>query len=188
MAFTPSFTSTSTGNIATTFNDTSGGGFGGVVSGVTGFLGDNPGVVNGIAGAASDLFSAAGSEQAASNYGKAAAFAGTNEALAQESTRVQQLQEQRQTAQVIGQQEAEVGGAGLAESGTALSLMRSSHEQGALTSALTGVQGTANAVSYAAQQQAYLGQQQAEESAATGKDASGAFSLIGAALPLLALL
>jgi murein L,D-transpeptidase YcbB/YkuD len=77
----------------------------------------------------------------ASNYDIASTLAQQNEAFTAQSTRVQQMQLDRQVTQAIGGQQASVAGAGFASSGSALDIMRDSASQGALAHGVLGQQG-----------------------------------------------
>jgi len=77
----------------------------------------------------------------ASNYDIAGTLAQQNEAYTEQSTRVQQMQLDRQVTQAIGGQQASVAGAGFASSGSAQDLMRDSASQGALAHGVLGQQG-----------------------------------------------
>jgi hypothetical protein len=91
----------------------------------------------------------------ATNYDAAAALAGQNEKFTEQSTAIKELQAQRNIYQTLGTEQADTGGAGLASSGSALDLLRSSASQGALTKAVLGQQGLITEAGYREQQQAY---------------------------------
>lgn len=133
-----------------------------------------------IGSAVQDLGAAAGSKQAAAGYRTAAALAGDNADLEMAATRIQQQQELRAVQRTVGQQQAEVAGAGLASSGSALQLLADSSRQGAITMALTGVQGQIAANGYTQQAQAYMQQAQAADNAAKAQKKGAMFSIIGA--------
>lgn len=90
-----------------------------------------------------------------SEYDQAAVLAGQNEAYTEQSTRVQDLQQQRQITQTIGSQQAGVAGAGFSSGGTALNLMRDSATQGALARGVLQQQGVITEAGYTEQQQSY---------------------------------
>jgi hypothetical protein len=71
------------------------------------------------------------------------------------STAIQAAQEQRQVTMTIGGQKAAVGGAGLAESGSALDLLRSSASQGALAVGTLKTQGQITEAGYNEQAASY---------------------------------
>lgn len=89
------------------------------------------------------------------NYDLAATLAGQNEQFAETSTAIKQQQFDRNIYQTIGGQEADVAGAGFAQSGSALDLLRDSASQGALTKAVAGQQGLIQEAGYTEQQQSY---------------------------------
>jgi hypothetical protein len=113
--FSTSFLGGSGGGLSDkTFTD-----FGGAASDLfSGFLGDQ-----------ADQIKAQGDLAEATSYQEAAGLAGLNEQFAKTQTAVSKTQNQRQIYQTISQQEASVAGDGLAESGSALDLLRSSASQ-----------------------------------------------------------
>ncbi len=137
------------------------------------------GVFSSAGGAISDFFAAEGDKKSAQNYAQAADIADQNAQLAKMSTAIQQAAEQRQLFKVVGGQAADVAGAGLANSGSAIDIMKDSTRQGALTQALTGIQGTINENAYLAQAGAYRGEQQAAETAAKAAQGGGIMSTLG---------
>lgn len=104
----------------------------------------------------------------ATNYDAAATLAGQNAQYTASSTAIKEAQLQRQTTLAIGGQQADVAGAGFASSGSALDLMRSSAEQGALTKAVAGQQGLIQQAGYQEQQQSYETMSAAAKSTAAG--------------------
>jgi hypothetical protein len=132
-----------------------------------------------IGSAVSDLFGAQGSTAAANSYSQASAIAGQNVQLEKQATAIKETQEARQIYQTIGGQQAAVGGAGFAASGSALDLLRSSMSQGALTKAMIQEQGGITENAYAEQQGLYAGLAGAAKSSATGQTVSGITSAVG---------
>lgn len=128
-----------------------------------------------------DLFGSEGATAEANSYNTAAQLAQQNAALTAASTRIQETQTARSVLQTEGTQITDVAGAGFTESGSALDLLRSSAQQGALQESLTNIQGAINENAYAAQAGAYKG-----AAAAANENASantvGAISAIGGAL------
>jgi hypothetical protein len=87
----------------------------------------------------------------------------------------------------IGGQRADVAGAGFAESGSALDLLRSSAQQGALNRAVLGQQGLIQEAGYKEQAQSYTNMSEAatiagnaENKAAEGADIGAAFDVAAA--------
>lgn len=126
-----------------------------------------------IGGAVSDLFSGYGQLQSAKGYAKAAGFAQQNAEIAKQSEAIQELQAQRKVYQTIGGQQADVAGAGLAASGSALDLLRDSAQQGALTVQLTKQQGAINVAGYEAEAASYSSMASAAKAAGTGSILGG---------------
>lgn len=132
--------------------------------------------------AVNDLFSSQGSAAAANSYTGAAALATQNAQLTAESTRIQEAQTARQVSMTLGTQEADVAGAGFTESGSALDLLSSSAQQGALAKALVNTQGAINENSYAAQAGAYTAEAKSANEASSAGVVSAIASVGGALL------
>lgn len=88
-------------------------------------------------------------------YDLAAGLAGQNAQFTKTSTAIQEMQQERELTLGLGRTTADVAGAGLAESGSALDILRDSASQGALTKATLGQQGLINEAGYQEQQQSY---------------------------------
>jgi hypothetical protein len=134
-----------------------------------------------LGGAVSDLFGAMGSRSAAGSYGEAATIAEQNAAIAKESTVIKETQLQRQIYQTIGAQKSDIAGAGLAESGSALDLLRSSASQGALSKAIAGEQGQITVNAYNEQAQQFQAMQNAANATSTAQTIGGVLQLGSAA-------
>jgi hypothetical protein len=128
----------------------------------------------------SDIFGGFGDLAEAGAYGTAARIAQTNAGIAQNSGQIEQLQAARKIYQTVSAQEAQVGGAGLAESGSALDLYRSSMQQGSLTKQLISRQTAINVGSFEQEAAAYQGMQSAAKASAGGSFLGGALGIIGA--------
>jgi hypothetical protein len=113
---------------------------------------------------------AAGDVAEAGAYGEAGDIARGNARLAIVGGQIEQAQEQVKLGQTIGSQKAAVAAGGFASSGSALSLLRSSTQQGLLQQQITGVNSELQAGGYEAQGAA----SDAEAAAATaaGKSAT----------------
>lgn len=120
------------------------------------------GTINSLGGAASDLFSisahhakATGDLIEAQNYDQAGVFARQNEQFTAVSTSIKQAQLDRESYKMIGGQAADVAGAGFAQSGSALDIMRESASQGALTKAVGEQQGLITEAGYEEQAKSF---------------------------------
>jgi hypothetical protein len=102
------------------------------------------------------------------SYQEAAALAGQNEQFTAISTRIKAAQAQRELSMSLGTTTANVAGAGLSESGSALDILRESASQGALTRAVIKSQGLITEAGYNEQQQSYLNMVGAANAAITG--------------------
>lgn len=136
-----------------------------------------------IGGAVSSIFGGIGDLDEASAYGKAGAIERQNAQIAAATGRIQTIQADRQIYQTIGGQQADVAGAGLASSGSALDLLRSSMQQGALTKQLIANQTGLSVNSYTAEADSYEGRQAAAQAGAAGGFLGGLLKLGSAALP-----
>jgi hypothetical protein len=135
-------------------------------------------------GAASDLFSGIiGNESAdikaqgdlaeAKSYEMAAGLALQNEQFTKTATAVKEAQNDREVYQTISQQQAGVAGGGLAESGSALDLLRDSASQGALSHEIIGQQGLITEAGYQEQHDSYVNMANALRSAAAAEENIG---------------
>ena len=141
------------------------------------------GGIGSIAGGVSDLFSAMGYKAKAQgdafekqNYLLAGTLADQNEQYTEWSTGIKQAQEDRDLFKSLGTTKADIAGAGLAESGSALDILRESASQGAMARAVTGEQGLIAEAGYREQAQSYRNMAQAAQVAidAENKAAQGA--------------
>lgn len=88
-----------------------------------------------------DLLKAQGDIAEGQEYTLAQTLAAQNAQYTAASTNIQAIQNERQVTGVIGSGRAAAGGSGLAESGSALDVMASSAQQGALSTAVLRTQG-----------------------------------------------
>lgn len=119
-------------------------------------------------GAVDSLFKGLGSEAEAKNYRLAAKYADQNAQFTEMSTAVKQTQATRAITLGIGETKADVAGAGFAESGSALDLLRDSASQGALQKAVLSEQGLITEEGYKVQAQSYRTMAEYADMAATG--------------------
>jgi hypothetical protein len=156
-----------------------------------------------IGGAVGDLFAASGAklkEQGdlaeQQQYTEAAGLAQQNVAFTQQSTAIKEFQTEREVQKSLGQTRADVAGAGFAESGSSLDILRESASQGALTKSVMGTQGLITEAGYQEQADSYRTMASAaglaaqeEEKAAKGDTFAGiikgvtAVASIAAAIP-----
>lgn len=143
---------------------------------------------SGLGGAVSDLFAAEGHRLKArgdkfeqENYDLAAQLADKNVQFAATSTAIKQHQADRELFKSLGTTQADVAGAGFAESGSALDILRSSASEGALSKAVLSEQGLITEEGYKQQAQSYRNMSRAaqvaidaEENAAIGSEITGA--------------
>jgi hypothetical protein len=128
--------------------------FGGnTISGVSGGVSD---IFGGYAKAAGLKLKAQGDLVEAGNYDLAAGLATQNEKFTEQSTAVKQTMADRARYMGIGTETADIAGAGFdTGSGSALDLLRSSAQQGALQKQLIGQQGLITEAGYTEQATAY---------------------------------
>lgn len=139
-------------------------------------VGDVGSAIGSFGAAVSDLYSAEGAkaeqsalEEAAGLAGNAAGLAGqaagiaaSNIPIEEASTALQVFQQQRSLSSTIGTQKAQVGASGFAASGSALDLLASSYEQGAIQKGVLTAQGAITENAYREQEVGYQTQQQAD--------------------------
>jgi hypothetical protein len=179
-------------------------GYGGGSTGTA--LSDAGGAVSDLFGAFGDFeksgsydLKAQGDALQAKNYGLAADLAGQNEKFTETSTAIKLAQINRSNTMQIGQTTADVAGAGFANSGSALDILRDSAGQGALTKAVAGQQGLITEAGYHEQEESFTNMQQAailaeqeDKNAASAANFAGVGSAIsgvfkaGATLAVLA--
>ena len=82
-------------------------------------------------------------------------FAGQEAQFSQQSTAIQIAQKNREATMAMGKTASEVAGAGFAASGSALDIMRSNAQQGALATAVTSENGKIQTQGYQEQQQSF---------------------------------
>lgn len=134
----------------------------------------------GLGSGISSLFGAVGDLQSAKGYKKAAAQADLSAQLSEQSTQIQITQQQRELYKTLGSQQADIGGAGLANSGSALDLVRSSAAQGSLAKQLIGLQGEITKSGYEAEAASYRQMASASKKSALGGAIGGAIKIAGA--------
>lgn len=119
------------------------------------------------------------------SYEEAATLASQNEQYTQTSTAIQEAQANRQLLLGQGKTQAEVAGGGFSLSGSALDIMRSGAQQGALQKAVIGQQGLITEAGYKEQAQSLTTMAAAAGKAASAEGTAGIFSLVGAGLNLI---
>jgi hypothetical protein len=156
--------------------------------------------VGSIAGGVSDLFAAMGYKAKAAgdafeqkNYQVAATLADQNEQFTEWSTAIKQSQEDRELSKSLGTTRADLAGAGLAESGSGLDILRESASQGAQARAVTGEQGLITEASYKEQATSYRNMAaaaqiaiDAENKAAQGAEITGWVKIAAGAASMVA--
>jgi hypothetical protein len=142
------------------------------------------GTFNAAGGAVSDLFQGFGDQAQADMYRTAAGVALKQERYTEESTALQDFQTARKNFQTIGGQRADVAGAGLAQSGGALDLLRDSTEQAALSREILNRQGLITEEGYRDQATADQAMASAADQAADGAFLSAGIKAAGAVFSL----
>lgn len=139
------------------------------------------GGINSIGSAVSDLFAAQGDQAEATNYEQASALSTEEANFTESSTNISEMAAARQITQAIGGVKAAYGGNGIStSSGSALDVLGSSAQQGAVTKAAINSQGAQQEYQYREQAISYNNMAAAAESAASGSDiAAGISGLAG---------
>ena len=144
-----------------------------------------------IGGGISDLFASAGYAAKAqgeafeqANYNLAAKYAALNAQYTEISTGMKEMQQARETYKSLGETTADVAGAGFAESGSALDILRDSASQGALAKQALQEQGYITAAGYEEQAASYRNMAaaaqvaiSADNTAAVGAEITGAVKI-----------
>ena len=129
--------------------------------------------------AVTDLFGGLGDLAEAGEYEQAADLAKEEAQFTQIQTGVQVVQQQRQITQALGSETAGYASSGIAMSGTALDVLQSSAEQGALAKQMTQFKGEQQVYAYDEQAKSYEQMAEAAQNASTG-------SFIGAGIQAVA--
>lgn len=142
-----------------------------------------------LGGAANDLFSidahhakAKGDLLEAGNYDLAAGLAKQNEQFTALSTSIKQSQLDRDSYKMLGGQAADVAGAGFAQSGSAIDIMRDSASQGALVKAVGQQQGLITEAGYDEQAKTAQNMSQAAHVAADAENQAADNAMITGAI------
>src|ERR1043166_7573782 len=142
---------------------------GGKEAGLFGYGGTvGPNTFSDLGGAVGDLFRGFGDRVEAKNYRLAAGLADQNAQFTQMSTDIKEMQATRAITMGMGQTQADVAGAGFAQSGSALDLLRDSASQGALTKAVLSEQGLITEAGYKEQAESYRNMASYAETAEVG--------------------
>lgn len=135
------------------------------------------GTISSIGAAASDLFSidthrtkSAGLGIEAGNYDRSALFSEQNARFTEMSTAIKTAQQDREMYKALGGIQSDVAGAGFAQSGSALDILRDSASQGALLHAVTGQQGLITEQGYQVEAENYRAMGDAARLAAGAED------------------
>ncbi len=136
--------------------------FGGAGPAITGFGGAVSDLLTSSASATGTRASALGTRiraygtrVEADNYDRAAVLADQNEQFTEQSTAIKLVQQDRETALGLGRTEADIAGAGFSESGSALDILRSGAQQGALAHQVLNQQGLITEAGYTEQADSY---------------------------------
>lgn len=143
-------------------------------------VGSLGGVFSGIGGAVSDLYAAEGDRAEAQQYDLASQYASQEAVFTESSTRIKEMQADRQITMAIGGVKAGYAGSGLAESGSAGDVLRESAAQGALTTSAINYQGAETEAGFREQAQSYATMADAARNAAQGAQTGGLLQGLGA--------
>lgn len=142
-----------------------------------------------LGGAVSDLFAAKGHRYKAlgdqfekENYGLAAEYAEKNVQFTKMATALKAHQADRELFKSMGTTQADVAGAGFAESGSALDILRSSASEGALQKATLSEQGLITEEGYKEQAQSYRNMMKAADVAIEAENDAATWATIGAGI------
>lgn len=136
------------------------------------FFGAAGDLLGGVGGLFGGLSAAQGDREAAKFYFQAAQYS-------QLETGLKETALNRSIYQTLGQGRADIAASGIENSGSAAAVMRSSAQQGAISKALTELQGKIDYSSYEAQGNAAEAQGQAAEGGGIGSLIGGAVGALG---------
>lgn len=137
------------------------------------------GAVQGIFGGVAANKTASGYAASAAGYAKASQIAAQNEQISRVGTSIKQLQASREIFRALGGQQADIAGAGLKATGSALDVIRASAAEGALTRQLIGLQGSIEALGYRQEAESYASMAQSAAASGSASKSSGLGSTIG---------
>ena len=129
-----------------------------------------------------DLEKEQGAAFEAQAYTEAAQLAGQEAQFTAQSTRIQQVQAERSLFMAQGKTKANLAGAGLAQEGTGLNILRSSAAQGAMQTAVVGQQGLITQAGYEEQQQSYTAMANVAKTAESADTLAAVGSFVGAGI------
>lgn len=139
-------------------------------------------IIGGIGSLVSSGESSAADQAEAAGFGVAAQYAENNAWFSGEVGGIQQLGAARKIQQTQGAQAATAAANGLANSGSALALMRDTVSQGALTESQIGLNTAIQQQNFYGQAASDLAQQQAAQAQASAASSSGIFGFLGGAI------
>jgi hypothetical protein len=116
----------------------------------------------------------------------AAALADQNAQFTAMSTGIKEAQQNREVTQALGKTTAEVAGAGFAQSGSALDILRDSAQQGSLAKAVTSEQGQITEAGYQEQAASYTNMAAAAGDAAKGESLAQIGSFVAGGISAVA--
>lgn len=150
-------------------------------------MADVGGLLGGLGGAVGTIFGGVGQLAAAGGYEKASEIAAINAQISRQSSAIQQTQAQREIYKTLGGQQADIAGAGLAAAGSALDIVRSSAQQGALAKQLIAAQGMITTLGYEQESASYSAMAKAAKASGGGGILGGLLQGAGAVASFLAL-
>ncbi len=115
-------------------------------------------------------------------YSEAAVLAEQNKQFTVQSTAIKEAQDTREITQAMGRTTAQVAGAGFSTSGSALDILRSNAQQGAITKAAASEQGLVTEAGYQEQADSYNTMASVAADAAKGANLASIGSFVGAGL------
>jgi hypothetical protein len=143
----------------------------------------------GLSAGVSDIFAAFGDidkmkadELEGAQYSDAAQLAFQNEQFTKQSTQIKEAQTNRELTQAQGRTTADIAGAGFASSGSALDILASNAQQGAITKAVASEQGLVTEAGYQEQGESYQTMAKVAADAAKGANLASIGSFVAAGL------
>lgn len=125
-------------------------------------------------------------EMESAQYTEAAELAEQNKQFTAQSTSIKEAQDTREITKAMGRTTADVAGAGFATSGSALDILRSNAQQGAITKAVASEQGQITEAGYQEQADSYTTMASVASEAAKSANLASIGSFVGAGFNFLA--
>lgn len=138
-----------------------------------------------VGGAVDSGFGALAQFSSAKGYKKAAALTEQAAEVARQSQAIKEVQQSREIFRTLGTQQAQIGAAGIANSGSALDVVRSSMQEASLTKQLLARQGALDQLGYQKEEESYKSMASAAKKSGIGGLIKTGFQVAAIAAPFI---